>query len=106
MPIINILFWATLALASLVLWKLYVYMEAAEAEAERQYELLLMKEHMCGMQRNGTSGSNSRSTTYYAGSGRSVNGNQRQQYRIPANRTQSPTKHRQTKHRRGHRIVA
>ena len=47
MPVINILFWATIILAALLFWRIHAYLNAAEEEAARQYQRLLIEEHMC-----------------------------------------------------------
>lgn len=109
MPIINILFWATLVLASIVLWKIYVYMATAEEEAERQYELLIMEEHMYDMRlkRPAESSSqrsvNNRSSYNYVSSA-SYDINSRN--RVEASGVEHSDGYRQPKHRRGHRTVA
>lgn len=106
MPIINILFWTTLVLVSIVLWKIYAYMAAAEEEAERQYERLLIEEHMYDVYASGTKGSYVRNNYYTA----AANSRPDQAYndtgRIKTSRSGQNNMYRHPRHRRSHRTVA
>lgn len=106
MPIINILFWTTLVLASIVLWKIYAYMAAAEEEAERQYEQLLMEEHMCDMLTRRSDGSLVRNNNYTYAANRRPALVQHTDGRLRTDRSKQSTKYRQPRHRRSHRTVA
>lgn len=106
MPIINILFWSTLGLAAYVLWKLYVYMAAMEEEAERQYQLLIMEEHMCDMRAQVEAVSPTRNNLHTPVLNSSASGNHYAPGRKYPGRSRRHNDNRKSRHNRGYRIVA
>ena len=106
MPIINILFWTTLVLTSIVLWKIYSYMVAAEEDAERQYEQLLMEEHMCDMRDSGSYGQLAKNNAYVSVAGMRHDRAHNSAGSLKTGRSIQSPKYRQPRHRRSHRTVA